>query len=85
MRASLGDVRLVKYFAAIASEKPLVGYDPEAEVLYTPLGAELPGLYGRSACLASGKPPRSNASDNLFEYHGVTPELATLLMTKLSH
>jgi hypothetical protein len=80
MTALQGDARIVKYAAALAADVPLLGYDESAEVLYSPLGAELPGLYGRAACLASGVTPRENLNDRLLEYHAVTPRLAGLLM-----
>ena len=54
MRAIVGDAGLVKYAAALDTGLSLVGYDSDAEVLYVPLGADLPGLYGRAAVLASG-------------------------------
>ena len=84
LSALLGDARLVKYAAALDARTALIGYDREAEVLYTPLGADLPGLYGRSACLATGKPPKPNLEEHLLEYHGVNPQLASRLMSLLS-
>jgi hypothetical protein len=85
MRATLGDARIVKYLAALDVGRSLLGYDSEAKVLYVPLGADLPGLYGRAAVLASGRPPVENIKERILEYHGVPPELAAhlqhLLMT----
>ena len=85
MRATLGDTRIVKYLAALDAGRSLLGYDAGAEVLYVPLGADLPGLYGRAAVLASGRPPTENIKERILEYHGVSPELAAhlqhLLMT----
>ena len=84
LEALLGDARLVKHAAALEAGAPLAGYDSDAEVLYTPLGADLPGLYARSACLATGKPPRPNQEDHLLEYHGVSPSHAGRLLSLLS-
>lgn len=79
MSAVVGDARIVKFAAALDTGLPLVGYDVEAEVLYVPLGADLPGLYGRAAVLASGRPPRENTDERLLEYRGVPAKLAALL------
>lgn len=82
-KARLGDARVVKYAAALDSGRPLTGYDPSACVLYVPLGADLPGLFGRAAMLATGSPPIENASEQILEYHGVTPALAGQLAARL--
>ena len=74
--ALVGDARIVKYLAALDAGMSLVGYDPESGVLYVPLGADLPGLYGRAAVFASGRPPHQNRSEGLLEYRRVSPELA---------
>jgi hypothetical protein len=79
MRALLGDARVVKYLAALDLGLPLVGYDSQAEVLYVPLGADLPGLYGRSAVLASGSPPLENLEEGILEYRHVPRSLAAQL------
>ena len=76
LRATLGDARIVKYLAAADSGISLVGYDADAQVLYVPLGADLPGLYGRAAVLASGGPARENRDDALLEYRKVPAALA---------
>jgi hypothetical protein len=79
MSVVLGDARIVKYLAAMDSGLPLVGYSSEKRVLYVPLGAELPGLFGRAAVFASGNPPQENTDEHILEYHGVPPELAAHL------
>jgi hypothetical protein len=76
MTALLGDARVVKYAAALQANESLIGYDAAASVLYVPLGADLPGLYGRAAVLASGYPPHENTTESTLEYRGVTPRLA---------
>ncbi len=85
MRASLGDARIVKYLAALDTGISLVGYDEASRVLYVPLGADLPGLYGRAAVFASGRPPIENTDERILEYHNVQPELAAHLAHLLSH
>jgi hypothetical protein len=79
MRASLGDARIVKYLAALDSQLSLVGYDSATKILYVPLGADLPGLYGRAAVLASGRPPLENTEERILEYRKVPASLAAHL------
>ena len=79
LRAILGDARIVKYLAALDSKSSLVGYVPDEEVLYVPLGADLPGLYGRAAVLASGFPPQENIQKRILEYRNVPAWLASQL------
>jgi hypothetical protein len=83
MRAALGDARIVKYLAAADSGQSLLGYEAEAQVLYVPLGADLPGLYGRAAVLASGCPPHENLEQHILEYRNVSPRLAAHLNRQL--
>jgi hypothetical protein len=83
MQALLGDARLVKFAAALDSGISMVGYDADARVLYVPLGADLPGLYGRAAVLASGYAPKENPSERLLEYRNVPPSLAAHLAALL--
>jgi hypothetical protein len=76
LRATLGDARVVKYLAAADLGRSLLGYDHNAQILYVPLGADLPGLYGRAAALASGSPPVENEDERILEYHHVPPGIA---------
>jgi len=84
MQALLGDARLVKFAAALDSGISMVGYDANARVLYVPRGADLPGLYGRAAVLASGYAPKENTSERLMEYRDVPPFLAAHLAALLT-
>jgi hypothetical protein len=81
--ALLGDARIVKYAAALDSAVSLLGYIEESATLYVPLGADLPGLYGRAAVLASGRPPVEDTNDRILRYAGVSPELAGRLQDLL--
>ena len=83
MCATIGDARLVKYASAADSGLPLVGYDADQRVLYAPLGADLPGLYGRAAVLCSGRAPHENLEERLLEYHNVPPRFATRIFQLL--
>ncbi len=79
MRATVGDARIVKYLAAADTGLAIVGYDARTGVLYVPLGADLPGLYGRVAALCSGGLPRDNHNDQILEYPNVPPDVAAHL------
>jgi len=81
--AVLGDARLVKYMAALDTGTSLIGYDESQQLLFVPLGADLPGLYGRAAALAAGHPPVVNRSENVLEYRCVPPELAAMINLKM--
>lgn len=85
MSGRIGDARIIKYAAALESGLPLTGYDPDSQVLYVPLGADLPGLYGRAVVLASGRPPIEDEKDRVLRYPGVPASVAgrihTLLMS----
>lgn len=78
-RAHVADARLVKYLAARDSGRSLLGYEPEKGWLYVPLGADLPGLYGRAAVLASGKAPRADRDQRMLLYPSVPIDVATYL------
>jgi hypothetical protein len=68
MTARLGDARIVKYLAAQDENLPLAGYDEDAQLIWVPQGAELPGLYGRVACLSSGSLPKRDPEQDLLTY-----------------
>ena len=70
------DVRLAKHAAALAEGKRMVGYDGETQTLYVPLGADLPGLYGRSAVLCSGLLPLEDERQRVTRYHAVPRDIA---------
>jgi hypothetical protein len=84
MTALVGDARITKFAAALETDLPLVGYDADAQILYVPLGADLPGLYGRAAVLASGRPPVEDERRRILQYTGVPPGVASRLQTALA-
>lgn len=84
MRATVGDARIVKYAANLTSGQSLIGYDAATRSLYVPLGADLPGLYGRAAVLASGAPPIEVEKDRILIYRNVPADLAARIRTLLS-
>jgi len=85
MRATLGDARIVKYLAAADTGRSLIGHDEDHQILYVPLGADLPGLYGRAAVLCTGRPPIENTDKRILEYHGVPADIAARLNHLLIH
>jgi len=83
LRMKPGDTRLVKHLSALASKYPLIVYSPENEQLVVPMGADLPGLYGRAAVLASGRLPVVNERMGALIYESVPGEVATTLISRL--
>ena len=74
-----GDARVVKHLASF--RRPLVGYDAGTSRLLVPLGAELPGLYGRAMSLLSGRPPMRVQGVPLRAYSTVAPDTAGALVS----
>lgn len=74
---------LGKHLAANILRRPLLSYDPKSRQLQVPLGAELPGLYGRAAVLASGKLPDAQNRINSVIYSEIAPETAAAISRKV--
>lgn len=70
-RGRVGSIRLVKHLAARASRAPLLGYLERQSMLLVPLGADLPGLYGRVAALCSGRAPVVSVKTRSIGYRDV--------------
>lgn len=75
----VGTAPLVKHLEAARVGRPLVGYEPSSLELTVPMGADLPGLYGRAAVLSSGRLPSIDRRSRRLVYHGVPAKLASLL------
>lgn len=80
----LVNVPTAKHASAMMDHRypPLMSYSREERQLIVPLGAPLPGMYGRSATLASGRPPRRRdlpGVGSYVVYHDIVPELAERL------
>src|SRR5690606_23219302 len=69
-------VHLSKHIAGLLAQTPMIAYDSKAQTLTVPLGADLPGLYGRTVVAASGLPPTANRGSRSLTYSSVPPELA---------
>lgn len=82
-QALIADAATVKHLAAAHRGRPLMAYDGSDQVLSVPMGAELPGLYGRAAVLCGGYPTRSVKSTFSIEYSGVPAEFASALYQRL--
>lgn len=81
---ALSTVQLSKHAAPwITGNRPLLAYDPAKSELSVPLGAELPGLYGRAVVLASGLLPYKR--ERRMIYRDVPMELAEHLAYLFSH
>ncbi|MBM2620396.1 hypothetical protein JIG36_33280 [Actinoplanes sp. LDG1-06] len=82
--ARIGTANLVKHLAALQAGRPLVAYRASERALDVPLGAELPGLYGRAAVLCAGLPPRAIGRQRVLRYHNVPAEIAEILTALLT-
>jgi hypothetical protein len=72
-----------KHFASSQFGKPLFFYIREKKQLICPLGARLPGLYGRALVLASGTMPNSDTTGKYVIYNNISGEHAKMLSYKL--
>lgn len=77
------DARIIKHAAALEEGYPLVGYDNDTATLYVPLGADLPGLYGRAAVLCSGQVPIEDEGKRVLSYPSVPRDIAEHLTALL--
>lgn len=68
--------QLSKHAAAYLLGRPLLAYDEASATLTVPLGAELPGLYGRCVVAASGLPPVPDRANYTHSYREVPAPLA---------
>lgn len=82
--ARLGSAQLVKHLAALDEGRPLLAYEPEKKLLAVPLGADLPGLYGRALVLCSGRLPTPDPKQRTLIYRDVPLDVATTLNTIMS-
>ena len=78
-----GSVRTVKLKMAQSFNSPLAYYDATTRQFYLRLGAELPGLFGRSMVAASGLAPREDLTQRVVVYSGIEPQLARLIYGQL--
>jgi hypothetical protein len=75
---------LVKHLANLWARDPLVGYDMTTKSVVVPLGADLPGLYGRALVLASGRLPLEHKATRMLQYQNISSELAGEMSRRLT-
>jgi hypothetical protein len=80
---AIGNAQLVKHIANLWADDPLAGYHSRSESVVVPLGADLPGLYGRALCLCSGRAPREIVESRMLQYSSVSREVADAVFTRL--
>lgn len=72
----VGSIQLVKHLAALAHGQTLLAHLQPSGTLVVPLGADLPGLYGRVAALCAGQPPLSSPRTRSLAYLSVPKPVA---------
>ncbi|MFJ9313443.1 hypothetical protein ACIRN4_04560 [Pimelobacter simplex] len=77
-------VQLSKHLAALMDGRPLVAYDPDQQLFMVPIGAELPGLYGRALTAGSCLPPAVAHGSGAVAYRNVPEELANRIFDLLT-
>jgi len=77
--AALATVQLSKHLAARRSGRTLLAYFPDQQLLAVPIGADLPGLYGRAAVLCGGRLPTPDGRRRLLLYYDVPQHVADAL------
>ncbi|WP_158277206.1 hypothetical protein [Serinibacter arcticus] len=85
--ARITNVALAKHAAPLLAPhgRPLISYHPNDRELVAPLGAPLPGMYGRAVTLASGQPPmrRDSPAGSYTVYRDVPAEAAAVIYSAL--
>lgn len=82
--AAIVTVQLGKHIAALEARRPLIAYDPVAATISVPVGAELPGMFGRAAVLGDGDLPEIRRSDRSVNYFNVPAAAAEAIIGKLT-
>ena len=80
---AIADASLARFGAGQLMGEPLASYLPDQAALVLPLGADLPGLYGRAAVLASGWLPRRSEDGRALCYRDVPVQVADRILTLL--
>ena len=80
---SFVSAELAKHFQAAELGRALIAFNYSEKQLIVPLGASLPGLYGRAAVLASGKLPHRDSTGKLLIYNNIDSKTSRLFAAKL--
>jgi hypothetical protein len=81
---ALTNVQVAKHVANAWAGDPLARYDTDSSSVVVPLGADLPGLWGRALALSSGRQPVAREDARALQYPSVTREVADLVATSLA-
>jgi hypothetical protein len=83
-QVAIGNAQLVKHIANLWADDPLAGYHTPSGSVVVPLGADLPGLYGRALSACSGRAPRELVDNRMLQYQSVPRKVADTIFAKLS-
>jgi len=81
---AVGTAQAVKHLAALLTGTVHAAYHARTSSLLVPLGADLPGLYGRAAVLCSGRVPSLLTRTPMLSYHDVPREIAGAIVHALT-
>jgi hypothetical protein len=79
------NAQLAKHVANLWAGDPLAGFHALSSSVVVPLGADLPGLYGRALALASGRLPIPLETARMLQYPGVSADLAAEIHDRLTN
>jgi hypothetical protein len=79
------NAQLAKHVAGLWAKDPLAGFHERSGSVVVPLGADLPGLYGRALTLSSGRLPVPAEGARMLQYLGVSTTVAAIVHDRLRH
>jgi len=82
--AAVGTAQLIKHIANSWAGDPLAGYHLRTGSVVAPLGADLPGLFGRALALCSGWAPLEHPKNRLLQYPEVPRSVADVIFDRLT-
>jgi hypothetical protein len=80
---ALATAHLAKHLANAWAGDPLIRYHGRSGSVLVPLGADVPGLYGRALALCSGRVPTVRRDTKILQYHSVPKSLASVVHDRL--
>ena len=81
---ALANPYLTKHLANLWAGDPLAGYHAKTSSVVVPLGADVPGLYGRALVVASGRLPLEARTARMLQYRSVPTSVANVVFDRLS-
>jgi hypothetical protein len=81
---TLANAQLSKHLANLWAGDPLARFDAVSGSVVVPIGADLPGLYARALCLASGRLAVARQDTRLLQYPDVPRDLADVIHDRLT-